>query len=256
MRRLRETCSDRSRGRLRRVVVTHSHSERGVPTTVRDSLSPRATVDAIERQQDWEPTCGPAAVPYGQPHPPLKLFIRQPLNPVGDGEQKIVEGVLQILYEMARTGVRIEYLTGHDPAVPTRPSGQLHKPRGGRSTRDFRRYVGVSAAAPDAFLYFRTAIARAARSRSPTLSLRATARQCFSQCGSRPRSRRRLLADSKKCACDLSRVRDSEGSWRGDLHHYLSAASPKRDFSRQSHREHQIWHGPRVYERESAAKSI
>lgn len=45
----------------------------------------------------------------------MRLFIRQPLTQSGEESKKIVEGVLQIVDEIDRNGVPIEYLTGNTP---------------------------------------------------------------------------------------------------------------------------------------------
>jgi carbamoyl-phosphate synthase large subunit len=115
-------------------------------------------VDAIERQQDWDPSVRPLQS-YAPPRPPLKLFIRQPLTQSGDESKKIVEGVLQIVDEIGRNGVRFEYLTGNTPL-----SDQTFRENFEQSQRlpfnpvNFRRYRLGQLRRADAFLYVRTAL--------------------------------------------------------------------------------------------------
>jgi hypothetical protein len=87
--------------------------QRRVPYCSRLSIA-RAMVGAIERQQDWNPSVCPLQS-YAQPHPALRLFIRQPLTQSGDESKRIVEDVLQIVDEIGRNGVGFEYLTGNTP---------------------------------------------------------------------------------------------------------------------------------------------
>jgi carbamoyl-phosphate synthase large subunit len=131
--------------------------QRRVPYCSRLTIA-RATVDAIERQQDWEPSVRPLQS-YGQPHPPLKLFIRQPLTQSGDESKKIVEGVLQIVDEIGRNGVRIEYLTGNTPLSDKTFRANFEQTQGlPFNPVNFRRYRLGQLRRADAFLYVRTAM--------------------------------------------------------------------------------------------------
>jgi carbamoyl-phosphate synthase large subunit len=118
----------------------------------------RATVGAIERQQDWEPSVRPLQS-YAQPHPPLKLFIRQPLTQSGDESKKIVEGVLQIVDEIGRNGVRFEFLTGNTPLSDETFRENFEQSQGlAFNPVNFRRYRLGQLRRADAFLYVRTAL--------------------------------------------------------------------------------------------------
>jgi carbamoyl-phosphate synthase large subunit len=131
--------------------------QRRVPYCSRLS-SARATLDAIERQQDWEPAVRPLQS-YAQPHRPLKLFIRQPLTRSGDESKQIVEGVLQIVDEIGRDGVRFEYLTGNK-ALSDRTFRENFEQSQGLAFNpvNFRRYRLSQLRRADAFLYVRTAM--------------------------------------------------------------------------------------------------
>jgi carbamoyl-phosphate synthase large subunit len=131
--------------------------QRRVPYCSRLTIA-RATVDAIERQQNWEPSVRPLQS-YGQPHPPLKLFIRQPLTQSGDESKKIVEGVLQIVDEIGRNGVGFEYLTGNTPLSDQTFRENFEQSQGlAFNPVNFRRYRLSQLRRADAFLYVRTAM--------------------------------------------------------------------------------------------------
>jgi carbamoyl-phosphate synthase large subunit len=131
--------------------------QRGVPYCSRLSIA-RANVSAIEVQQHWTPSVRPLQS-YTEAHPPLKLFIRQPLTQSGDESKKIVEGVLKIVDEIGRKGVRIEYLTGNTPL-----SDETFRANFEQTQRlpfnpvNFRRYRLSQLRRADAFLYVRTAM--------------------------------------------------------------------------------------------------
>jgi carbamoyl-phosphate synthase large subunit len=131
--------------------------QRRVPYCSRLSIA-RATLDAIERQQDWDPGVRPLQS-YAQPHRPLKLFIRQPLTQSGDESKQIVEGVLQIVDEIGRDGVRFEYLTGNK-ALSDRTFRENFEQSQGLAFNpvNFRRYRLSQLRRADAFLYVRTAM--------------------------------------------------------------------------------------------------
>jgi carbamoyl-phosphate synthase large subunit len=131
--------------------------QRRVPYCSRLSIA-RAMVDAIERQQDWDPSVRPLQS-YVQPHPPLKLFIRQPLTQSGDESKKIVEGVLQLVDEIGRNGVRFEYLTGNTPLSDQTFRKNFEQSQGlAFNPVNFRRYRLSQLRRADAFLYVRTAM--------------------------------------------------------------------------------------------------
>jgi carbamoyl-phosphate synthase large subunit len=128
-----------------------------VPYCSRLSIA-RAVVDAIERQQDWDPSVRPLQSYAEQPQR-LKLFTRQPLTQSGDESKKVVEGVLEIVDEIGRNEVSFEYLTGNTPQ-----SNQTFRETFERSQglpfnpRNFRRHRLSQLRRADAFLYVRTAM--------------------------------------------------------------------------------------------------
>jgi carbamoyl-phosphate synthase large subunit len=131
--------------------------QRRVPYCTRLSTA-RAMVGAIERQQDWEPSVRPLQS-FARQHPALKLFIRQPLTQSGDESKKIVEGVLQIVEEIGRNGVRFEFLTGSTPLSNQTFRENFEKNQGlPFSPVNFRRYRLGQLRRADAFLYVRTAM--------------------------------------------------------------------------------------------------
>jgi carbamoyl-phosphate synthase large subunit len=131
--------------------------QRRIPYCSRLSIA-RAMIDAIERQQDWEPTVRPLQS-YAQPHPALKLFIRQPLTQSGDESKRIVEGVLRIVDEIGRNGVRFEYLTGNEPLSDSTFRESFEQSQGlAFNPVNFRRYRLSQLRRADAFLYVRTAM--------------------------------------------------------------------------------------------------
>jgi carbamoyl-phosphate synthase large subunit len=131
--------------------------QRRVPYCSRLSIA-RAMVGAIECQQDWNPSVRPLQS-WARPHPPLKLFIRQPLTQSGDESKKIVEGVLQIVDEIGRNGVRFEYLTGNTPLSDETFRENFEQSQGlVFNPVNFRRYRLGQLRRADAFLYVRTAL--------------------------------------------------------------------------------------------------
>jgi carbamoyl-phosphate synthase large subunit len=131
--------------------------QRLVPYCTRLSNA-RAMVEAIERQQCWDPAVR-SLQSYAQPASRLKLFVRQPLTQSGDESKNIVEGVLRIVDEIGRDDVPFDYLTGNtalsdgtfrehfeqSQALPFNPV-------------NFRRYRLGQLRRADAFLYIRTAM--------------------------------------------------------------------------------------------------
>jgi carbamoyl-phosphate synthase large subunit len=131
--------------------------QRRIPYCSRLSIA-KATVDAIERLQSWEPSVRPLQS-YAQPHRPLKLFIRQPLTQSGDESKKIVHDVLQIVDEIDRNGVRFEYLTGNTPLSDQTFRQNFEQNQGLTfNPVNFRRYRLSQLRRADAFLYIRTAM--------------------------------------------------------------------------------------------------
>jgi carbamoyl-phosphate synthase large subunit len=131
--------------------------QRRVPYCSRLSIA-RATVGAIERQQNWNPSVRPLQS-WAQVDAPLKLFIRQPLTESGDESKKIVEGVLQIIDEIGRNGVRFEYLTGNTPLSEETFRENFEQSQGlVFNPVNFRRYRLGQLRCADAFLYVRTAM--------------------------------------------------------------------------------------------------
>jgi carbamoyl-phosphate synthase large subunit len=131
--------------------------QRRVPYCSRLSIA-KATVDAMERQRDWTPGVR-SLQSCAQLHPPLKLFIRQPLTQSGEESKEIVEGVLQIVDEIGRNEVRFEYLTGNT-SLSERTFRQNFQQSQGLpfNPTNFRRYRLSQLRRADAFLYVRTAM--------------------------------------------------------------------------------------------------
>ena len=131
--------------------------QRRVPYRSRLSIA-RAMVGAIECQQDWNPSVRPLQS-WARPHPPLTPSIRQPLTQSGDESKKIVEGVLQIVDEIGRNGVRFEYLTGNTPLSDETFRENFEQSQGlVFNPVNFRRYRLGQLRRADAFLYVRTAL--------------------------------------------------------------------------------------------------
>jgi carbamoyl-phosphate synthase large subunit len=131
--------------------------QRRIPYCSRLSIA-RAMVDAIERQQDWQPSVR-ALQSYAQQQQPLRLFIRQPLTQSGDESKKIVEGVLRIVDDMRKEGVRLEYLTGNAPLSDQTFRENFEQSQGlPFNPVNFRRYRLSQLRRADAFLYVRTAM--------------------------------------------------------------------------------------------------
>jgi carbamoyl-phosphate synthase large subunit len=131
--------------------------QRRVPYCSRLSIA-RAMVTAIERQQDWQPDVRPLQS-YARQHPPLRLFIRQPLTQSGDESKAIVEGVLRIVEDIGRNGVRFEYLTGNTPLSDQTFRENFERSQGlPFNPTNFRRHRLDQLRRADAFLYVRTAM--------------------------------------------------------------------------------------------------
>jgi carbamoyl-phosphate synthase large subunit len=131
--------------------------QRRVPYCTRLSNA-RAMVDAIERQQRWDPAVH-SLQSYAQPDSRLKLFVRQPLTQSGDESRTIVEGVLKIVDEIGRNGVPFDYLTG-DTALSDSTFREHFEESQGRpfNAVNFRRYRLGQLRHADAFLCIRTAM--------------------------------------------------------------------------------------------------
>jgi carbamoyl-phosphate synthase large subunit len=131
--------------------------QRRVPYCSRLSIA-RAMVGAIERQQNWDPSVRPLQS-CAQSHPPLKLFIRQPLTQSDEKSKNIVEGVLQIVDEIGRNGMPFEYLTGNTPLSDETFRENFEQSQGlVFNPVNFRRYRLGQLRGADAFLYIRTAM--------------------------------------------------------------------------------------------------
>jgi carbamoyl-phosphate synthase large subunit len=131
--------------------------QRRVPYCSRLSIA-RAMVGAIERQRDWNPSVR-SLQSWARVDAPLKLFIRQPLTQSGDESKNIVEGVLQIVDEIGRNGVRFEYLTGNTPLSDETFRENFEQSQGlVFNPVNFRRYRLGQLRCADAFLYVRTAM--------------------------------------------------------------------------------------------------
>jgi carbamoyl-phosphate synthase large subunit len=131
--------------------------QRRVPYCSRLSIA-RAMADAIECWRDWKPSVRPLQS-YAQPQPALKLFIRQPLTQSDYESKEIVDGVLQIVDEIDRNGVRVEYLTGNIPLSDQTFRQNFEQSQGlAFNPVNFRRYRLRQLRRADAFLYIRTAM--------------------------------------------------------------------------------------------------
>jgi carbamoyl-phosphate synthase large subunit len=131
--------------------------QRRVPYCSRLSIA-RATVDAIERQHDWKPRVRPLQS-YAERHPPLRLFIRQPLTQSGDESKAVVEGVLRIVEEIGSEGLWLDYLTGNTPLSDRTFRENFEESQGlAFNPTNFRRYRLGQLRRADAFLYIRTAL--------------------------------------------------------------------------------------------------
>jgi carbamoyl-phosphate synthase large subunit len=131
--------------------------QRRVPYCSRLSIA-RAFVDALERQQDWEPAVR-SLQSYARHRPPLRLFIRQPLTQSGNESKEIVESMLRIVEEIGTNGVRFEYLTGNTPLSDQTFREQFEQSQGlPFNPVNFRRYRLDQLRRADAFLYVRTAM--------------------------------------------------------------------------------------------------
>jgi carbamoyl-phosphate synthase large subunit len=131
--------------------------QRRVPYCSRLSIA-RAMLDAIERQKDWQPNVRPLQS-YARQHPPLKLFIRQPLTQSGDESKAVVDAVLQIVADIGQEGIRFEYLTGSTALSDETFRKNFEQIQGlPFNPVNFRRYRLSQLRRADAFLYVRTAM--------------------------------------------------------------------------------------------------
>jgi carbamoyl-phosphate synthase large subunit len=230
--------------------------QRRVPYCSRLTIA-RATVDAIERQQDWEPSVRPLQS-YGQPHPPLKLFIRQPLTQSGDESKKIVEGVLQIVDEIGRNGVRIEYLTGNTPLSDKTFRANFEQTQGlPFNPVNFRRYRLGQLRRADAFLYVRTAMSESgAFEVSYNVFAEPRAPMFFAVWKHAPIKTTLLRELEEVCDVTYREFEDPE-DLRGDLQHFFrriaktAASAPISPATRQTWRTEpertDLWPRPNVY---------
>jgi len=214
--------------------------QRRVPYCSRLTIA-RATVDAIERQQDWEPSVRPLQS-YGQPHPPLKLFIRQPLTQSGDESKKIVKGVLQIVDEIGRNGVGFEYLTGNTPLSDQTFRENFEQSQGlAFNPVNFRRYRLSQLRRADAFLYVRTAMSESgAFEVSYNVFAEPRAPMFFAVWKHAP-IKTTLLRELEE-VCDVTyRVFEDPEELRGDLEHFFRRIAKAANFAPISPATRQNW---------------
>jgi carbamoyl-phosphate synthase large subunit len=218
--------ADESRGgRLLRIRA----EQRRVPFCSRLSIA-RAIVNAIGRQQHWTPSVRPLRS-YAEPRPPLKLFIRQPLTQSGDESKKIVEGVLQIVNEIGKNGVPIEYLTGNTPLSDETFRENFEQSLGlPFNPVNFRRYRLSQLRRAGAFLYVRTAMSESgAFEVSYNVFAEPRAPMFFAVWKHAPIKTTLLRELEEVCDVTYREFEDPE-ELRGDLEHFFPAHRQRRDF--------------------------
>jgi carbamoyl-phosphate synthase large subunit len=189
-------------------------------------------VNAIERQRHWIPTVR-SLQSYTEPHPPLKLFIRQPLTQCGDESKKIVEGVLHIVDEIGRNGVPVEYLTGNTPLSDETFRENFEQSQGlPFNPVNFRRYRVSQIRRADAFLYVRTAMSESfAEPRAPM----------FFAVWKHAPIKTTLLRDLEEvCDVTYSEFEDPH-ALRGDLEHFFRHIAKGSTSASISPATRQIW---------------
>jgi carbamoyl-phosphate synthase large subunit len=223
-------------GRLMRIRALR----RRVPYCSRLSIA-RAIVNAIERQQHWTPSVRPLQS-WAQPHPLLKLFIRQPLTQSGDESKKIVEGVLQIVDEIPRNGMRFEYLTGNTPLSDEtfrenfeQSQGLLFNPV------NFRRYRLGQLRRADAFLYVRTAVSESGAFEVCYNVFAEPHAPMFFAVWKHAPIKTTLLRELQE-VCDVTyREFEDPEELRGDLQHFFRRVAKGATSTPISPATHQIW---------------
>jgi carbamoyl-phosphate synthase large subunit len=219
--------------------------QRRVPYCSRLSIA-RATVNAIERQRHWTPSVR-CLQSYTEPHPPLKLFIRQPLTQSGDESKKIVEGVLQIVDEIGRNGVPIEYLTGNTPLSDETFRENFEQSLGLSFTPvNFRHYRLGQLRRADAFLYVRTAMSESgAFEVSYNVFAEPRAPMFFAVWKHAP-IKTTLLRELEE-VCDVTyREFEEPEELRGDLEHFFRRITKSATSASISPATHQIWRAESV----------
>jgi carbamoyl-phosphate synthase large subunit len=219
--------------------------QRRVPYCSRLSIA-RAIVSAIERQQHWIPTVRPLQS-YTEPHPPLKLFIRQPLTQSGDESKKIVEGVLQIVDEIGRNGVPIEYLTGNTPLSDETFRENFEQSQGlPFNPVNFRHYRLGQLHRADAFLYVRTAMSESgAFEVSYNVFAEPRAPMFFAVWKHAPIKTTLLRELEEVCHVTYREFEEPE-ELRGDLEHFFRRIAKGATSASISPGTHQIWRAESV----------
>jgi hypothetical protein len=219
--------------------------QRRVPYCSRLSIA-RAIVNAIERQRHWIPTVR-SLQSYTKPYPPLKLFIRQPLTQSGDESKKIVEGVLQIVDEIGRNGVPIEYLTGNTPLSDETFPENFEQSQGlPFNPVNFRRYRLTQLRRADAFLYVRTAMSESgAFEVSYNVFAEPRAPMFFAVWKDAP-IKTTLLRELEE-VCDVTyREFEEPEELRGDLEHFFRRIAKGATSASISAATHQVWRAESV----------
>jgi carbamoyl-phosphate synthase large subunit len=219
--------------------------QRRVPYCSRLSIA-RAMVNAIERQQHWTPSVRPLQS-YSQPHQRLRLFIRQPLTQSGDESKNIVEGVLQIVDEIGRNGVPIEYLTGNTPLSDEIFRENFEQSQGlPFNPVNFRRYRLSQLRRADAFLYVRTAMSESgAFEVSYNVFAEPRAPMFFAVWKHAPIKTTLLRELEEVCDVTYREFEDPE-ELRGDLQHFFRRVAKGATSTPISPATHQTWRGGSV----------
>jgi carbamoyl-phosphate synthase large subunit len=214
--------------------------QRRVPYCSRLSIA-RALVNAIERHQHWSPSVRPLQS-YSETHPRLRLFIRQPLTQSGDESKKIVKGVLQIVDEVDRNGVRIEYLTGNTPLSDETFRENFEQSQGlPFNPVNFRRYRLSQLRRADAFLYVRTAMSESgAFEVSYNVFAEPRAPMFFAVWKHAPIKTTLLRELEEVCDVTYREFEDPE-ELRGDLRYFFRRVAKGPTSTPISPATHQIW---------------
>jgi carbamoyl-phosphate synthase large subunit len=201
----------------------------------------RAVVHAIERQQHWTPSVRPLQS-YSEPHQRLRLFIRQPLTQSGDESKKIMEGVLQIVDEIDRDGVSIEYLTGNTPLSDETFRENFEQSQGlPFNPVNFRRYRLSQLRRAGAFLYVRTAMSESgAFEVSYNVFAEPRAPMFFAVSKHAPIKTTLLRELEEVCNVTYREFEDPE-ELRGDLQHFLRRVAKGATSTPISPAIHEIW---------------
>jgi carbamoyl-phosphate synthase large subunit len=222
-------------GRLMRIRALR----RRVPYCSRLSIA-RAIVDVIERQQRWTPSVRPLQS-YADPHPPLKLFIRQPLTQSDEKSKNVVEGVLQIVDEIGRNGVPIEYLTGNTALSDETFRANFEQRLGLPFTPvNFRHYRLSQLRRADAFLYVRTAMSESGAFEVSYNVFAEPRAPMFFAVWRHATIKTTLLRDLEE-VCDVTyREFEAPEELRGDLEHFFRRIAKRVTSAPISPARHQI----------------